>query len=259
MESQTTRRMIQQVSILEPTEYISARTDTKIKLGYLFIQNPKKLEMFGLRQVSSRLLKFTQEKPLCELPSNKISKSLLHKSESIESQQQKKNLSKLILNKSCQEQLVLSNPTLVLEEKKEQITQHSKILQSHHCRQRQELPPILANSNLSPPPFDTNQVKKERKQKILGKIYLGRQTKFYKKQTEQNNQKNFIEQLSFECPNVKMLLKNQNLKRSKQISLSQAVKEFKKNQELENKGNKINLFKSHEKELISLILGNDQE
>ncbi|CAD8099592.1 unnamed protein product [Paramecium primaurelia] len=257
MESQTTRRMISQESILEPAEFISARTDTKIKLGYLFIQNPNKLEMFGLRQVSSRLPKFKKDKPLIELPQSETSKSLVHKSQSIECKKYNKTLSKLVLNKSYQEQLVLQNPTYVPEDKKEQIKSPQKILQSHHSRQRKELPPILANLNLSPPPFDTIQMKKEKKYKIQGKIYLGRLSKMYCKQRESDNQKQLFDQLSLESPNAKMLMRNQNLKRSKQISLSQAIKVLKKNQQQENRSRLDYLFKSKERELMYLIQGND--
>ncbi|CAD8208922.1 unnamed protein product [Paramecium octaurelia] len=259
MDSQTTRRMISQESFLEPAEFISARTDTKIKLGYLFIQNPNKLEMFGLRQVSSRLPKFKQGKPLIELPQNENQKSLVHQSQSIECRKHNKSLSKLILNKSSQEQLILSNPTFVPEERREQMKSPKRILQSHHSRQRKELPPILANANLSPPPFDTNQMKKERKQRISGKIYLGRLTKFDSKQRESDLQKKFVDQLSFESPNAKLLMRHQNAKRAKQISLSQAVKVLKRNQQQEKRTRLEYLFKSKEKELISLIQGNDEQ
>ncbi|CAD8204520.1 unnamed protein product [Paramecium pentaurelia] len=264
MEQKSSKRMVSLDSNFEHAEFISARTDTKQRLGELFIQHPTKLEMFGLRQVSSKIPKFKHPKPLFELPMSDTQRSLTHQTTSIiDCSKCNQSLSKMINNKSHHEKLILSQPTLVAEERKEIQVQPPKRLVSHHGRQKNELPPILAHPHISPPPFFQQSPKTQRKQKTMGKLSFGRISKNFDHELMQviqsELQKQFNNNLQKEQPTIKMLQKHQNLKRSKLISLSQAIKEFKKSIQTEDKSNTFELFKLKEKELNQLISGHNYE
>ncbi|CAD8125146.1 unnamed protein product [Paramecium sonneborni] len=264
MEQKSSKRMICLDQNFEHAEFISARTDTKQRLGELFIQHPTKLEMFGLRQVSSKIPKFKHSKPLFELPMSDTQRSLTNQTTSIiDCSKCNQSLSKMINNKSNYEQLILSQPTLVAEEKKEIQVQPPKRLASHHGRQRNELPPILAHPQIQPPPFIQSSSKTQRKQKTFGKLSFGRISKNFDHELfnviQSELQRQFNSGLHKEYPINKMLQKHQNLKRCKLISLSQAVKDFKKSIQIEDKSNTFELFKSKEKELNQLISSHNYE
>ncbi|CAK67054.1 unnamed protein product (macronuclear) [Paramecium tetraurelia] len=212
MEQKSSKRMCSMDSNFEHAEFISARTDTKQRLGELFIQHPTKLEMFGLRQVSSRIPKFKHKKPLFELPMSDTQRSLTHQTTSIiDCSKCSQSLSKMINNKTHHEQLVLSQPTLVAEERKELQLQPPKRLASHHGRLRNELPPILAHPNISPPPSFQQSLKTQTKQKTLGKLSFGRISKNLDHDLMQviqsELQKQFNNNLQKDYPIAKMLQK----------------------------------------------------
>ncbi|CAD8119935.1 unnamed protein product [Paramecium sonneborni] len=264
MEQKSSKRIFSLDSNFEHAEFISARTDTKQRLGELFIQHPTKLEMFGLRQVSSKIPKFKHAKPLFELPLNDTQRSLTHQTTSIiDCSKCNQSLSKMINNKSNHEKLILSQPTLVAEEKKEIQMQPPKRLVSHHGRQRNELPPILAHPHISAPPFFQQSPKTQRKQKTMGKLSFGRISKNFDHELmhviQSELQRQFNNDLQKDYPINKMLQKHQNLKRCKQVSLSQAIKDFKKSIQSEDKSNTFELFKLKEKELNQLISGHNYE
>ncbi|CAD8112446.1 unnamed protein product [Paramecium primaurelia] len=264
MEQKSSKRIVSLDSNFEHAEFISARTDTKQRLGELFIQHPTKLEMFGLRQVSSKIPKFKHQKPLFELPMSDTQRSITNQTTSIiDCSKCNQSLSKMINNKYHHEQLILSQPTLVAEEKKELQVQPPKRLVSHHGRQKNDLPPILAHPNISPPPYFPQSPKIQRKQKTLGKLSFGRISKKLDHDLiqgiQQELQKQLNNTLQKDYPITKILQKHQNLKRSKLITLSQAIKDFKKSVSTEDKSNTFELFKLKEKELNQLISGHNYE
>ncbi|CAD8079402.1 unnamed protein product [Paramecium sonneborni] len=266
MESKSsgTKRLISvgSLSNFERAEFISSKTDTKQRLGELFIYEPTKLEMFGLRQqiVSTRIPKFDHPKPMFELD-YQPQKTLTHVASQTECQKCNQSLSRIIQPKQNMESLHLSAPSLQPYEKQEPKVIVPKQLQSHVARQKKkDLPPILQYSFISPPPDFTQSAKAVREQKSLGKLSQGRISKKFDNelvkviQSELSKQLHKIED-EIQDKGYSVPIKYQNLKRTKQMTLSKKIKLEKQSQILNEKKTESQFYlqKEKEKEIRQII------
>ncbi|CAD8154641.1 unnamed protein product [Paramecium octaurelia] len=266
MESRSTgtKRLISvgSLSNFERAEFISSKTDTKQRLGELFIYEPTKLEMFGLRQqiVSTRIPKFDHPKPMFELD-YQPEKTLTHVASQTECQKCNHSLSRMVQPKLNMEQLHLSAPSLQPYEKQEPKVIVPKQLQSHIVRQKKkDLPPILQYSFVQSPPIFTQSAKAVREQKSFGKLSQGRISKKFDSELVKVIQQELSKQLhkmedEISEKGYSVPLKYQNLKRTKQMTLSKKIKQEKQSQILNEKKTESQFFmqKEKEKEIRSII------
>ncbi|CAD8175204.1 unnamed protein product [Paramecium octaurelia] len=259
MESKSTgtKRLISvgSLSNYERAEFISSKTDTKQRLGELFIYEPTKLEMFGLRQqiVSTRIPRFEHPKPMFELDSQP-DKTLTHVASQTECQKCNHSMGKIVQPKLNMESLHLSAPSLQPYEKQEPKVIVPKQLQSHVVRQKKkDLPPMLQYSFIQPPPVFTQSAKAVREQKSFGKLSQGRISKKYDNEMVKVIQQELSQQLhkiedEISDKGYSVPIKYSNLKRTKQMTLSKKIKQEKQSQILNEKKTESQFFMQKEKE-----------